>query len=109
MESRLPWLILTGDRDNRLPQHTSFLINHSNPNLTGRKMVRELNLANIAIGAGSACNSGNSFPSPTLLAMGYSEIEAIKGIRLSLDCQISKEDLEWTVMVMEQIGERFTI
>jgi cysteine desulfurase len=109
MESRLPWLILTGDRDNRLPQHTSFLINHSNPNLTGRKMVRELNLANIAIGAGSACNSGNSSPSPTLLAMGYSEIEAIKGIRLSLDCQISKEDLEWTVMVMEQIGERFTI
>ena len=47
-------------------------------------------------------------PSPILLGMGYSAAEAIKGIRLSCDCRITQEDLEWTVMVMEQIADRFT-
>ena len=109
IKSCCPWLSLTGDKYNRLPHHTSFLINHPNQNLTGRRIVRELNLANIAISAGSACNSGMSSPSPVLLAMGYSKTEAIRGIRLSFDCQITKEDLEWTVMAMEQIGKRFTV
>ncbi len=107
--SRCPWLSLTGDRKQRLPHHASFMINHSNQDLTGRKMVRELNLASIAISAGSACNSGKSLPSPVLTAMGYSAQQAIRGIRLSFDCRITQEDLEWTVMVMEQITQRFAL
>ncbi len=104
--SRCDWLSLTGDRYFRLPHHASFIINHPSPQLTGRKMVREFSLAGIAISAGSACSSGTSLPSSTLLAMGYSEIEAIRGVRFSLHREISKEDLTWTVKVMRQIGER---
>ncbi len=106
--ARCPWLSLTGDKNHRLPHHASFIIDHPNKNLTGRKMVRELNLANIAISAGSACNSGTSSPSPVLTAMGYSPDEAIRGIRLSFDCSMNTEQLEWTVMVMEQIANRFS-
>ncbi len=104
--SECPWLSLTGDAYCRLPHHASFLIKHPQQELTGRKMVRELNLAGIGISAGSACSSGTSVPSPVLLAMGYSEIEATRGIRLSLDRNISKEDLTWTAMVIKQIAER---
>lgn len=104
--SECPWLSLTGDAYYRLPHHASFLINHPQQELTGRKMIRELNLAGIGISAGSACSSGTSVPSPVLLAMGYSEIEATRGIRLSFDRNISKEDLTWTAMVIKQIGER---
>jgi cysteine desulfurase len=104
--STCPWLSLTGDNYYRLPHHASFVINHPSPQLTGRKMVRELNLAGIGISAGSACSSGTSVPSPVLLAMGYSAEEAVKGIRFSLHRHIVKEDLTWTVMVIKQIGER---
>ena len=105
--ARCPWLSITGEHNNRLPHHTSFIIRHPCPELNGRKIVRELNLAGIAISAGSACHSGNSQPSPVLLAMGYLPQEAVRGIRISFDCTITQEDLEWTVMVIEQIGKRF--
>lgn len=101
--SSCPNLSLTGDRYFRLPHHASFLINHPSAELTGRKMVRELNLAGIGISAGSACSSGTSVPSPVLLAMGYSPEEAVRGIRISLHREIVKEDLTWTSMIIKQI------
>lgn len=104
--SPYPHLCITGDTVHRLPHHASFVINHPNPQLTGRKIVRELNFAGIGISAGSACNSGKSQPSNTLLAMGYSEQEAIKGIRISLDRHTTKEDIIWTAMVVPQVINR---
>ena len=101
------WLSLTGHKNDRLPHHASFIINSDHTKLTGRKLVRELNLASIATSAGSACNSGQSTPSSVLLAMGYTPQEAIKGIRFSFDCKITTEELQWTVMVMKQIFDRF--
>ncbi len=98
-----PYLQLTGARYCRLPHHASFIINHPQREITGRKMVRDLNLAGIGISAGSACRSGTSLPSPTLLAMGYSKTEALRGMRISCDRTTTKEDLEWTVMVIKQI------
>jgi cysteine desulfurase len=105
--SQCPWLSLTGDTYYRLPHHASFLINHPHSELTGRKMVRELNFAGIGISAGSACSSGTSVPSPVLLAMGYSTMEATRGIRFSIERNISQEDLIWVAMVLQQIGDRF--
>ncbi|AUC61951.1 cysteine desulfurase [Cyanobacterium sp. HL-69] len=104
--SPCPYLAFTGDLLHRLPHHASFLINSDSKQLTGRKMVRELNFAGIGISAGSACNSGKSQPSNTLVAMGYSEDEAVKGIRISLDRHTTKEDIAWTAMVIEQVIQR---
>ncbi|WP_373470712.1 cysteine desulfurase family protein [Carnobacterium alterfunditum] len=101
--SECSYLSLTGDKYHRLPHHGSFILNNSSSQITGRKIVRDLSLAGIAISAGSACNSGTSLPSKVLLAMGYSEQESIKGIRISLDRTTTKEDLQWTVMVLRQI------
>jgi cysteine desulfurase len=98
-----PYLTVTGDILHRLPHHSSFIINHPSPRMTGRKIVRELNLAGIGISAGSACNSGKTQPSPTLLAMGYTPTEATKGIRISFDRNTTKEDIEWSAMVLQQI------
>jgi cysteine desulfurase len=103
MLSQCPYLSLTGDKFNRLPHHASFLINHRDEEITGRKIVRELSLKGIGISAGSACNSGKTLPSPILLAMGYSEKEAIKGIRFSFDRHTTKEDLEFTVETLKQL------
>ncbi len=111
--SHCPHLIPTGDRTHRLPHHVSFCIAEGGEEsggegikeklkeeqqdarsllsllcqtgkITGNELVRKLNRAGIGISAGSACNSGKLMPSPILLAMGYSEAEALTGIRLTL-------------------------
>lgn len=100
---KCPYLTLTGDNFHRLPHHASFVINHPRQDITGRKIVRDLSLKGIAISAGSACNSGKTLPSPILLAMGYSEKEAVKGIRFSFDRNTTTSDLDFTINTLKSI------
>jgi len=106
----VPHLIPTGDRLHRLPHHVSFCLvpnsSQTPPTVTGKTLVRQLNLAGIGISAGSACHSGKLSPSPILLAMGYDENTALGGMRLTLGQQTTLADVEWTAMVLKQILER---
>ena len=106
-----PYLVPTGDRLYRLPHHVSFVINDplktgETEKITGKMIVRQMNLAGIAISAGSACHSGKLSPSPILLAMGYTEKEALRGIRLTLGKETTLEDIDWTAMVLKQVLNR---
>ena len=103
----IPSLIPTGDRTNRLPHHLSFyLATADGEKISGKTLVRQLNLAGIGISAGAACHSGKLSPSPILLAMGYSEKAALGGIRLTLGKQTTAADIDWTAMVLKQVLER---
>jgi len=106
----VPYLLPTGDRLNRLPHHVSFSVlppKHIHPKtLTGKTLVRQLNLAGIGISAGSACSSGKLSPSPILLAMGYEETAALGGIRFTLGRDTTEADIDWTAMVLKQVLER---
>ncbi len=101
-----PYLVPTGDRLYRLPHHVSFALKNLNPKITGKTLVRQLNLAGIAISAGSACHSGKLSPSPILLAMGYSATQALSGIRFTLGKDTTEADIDWTAMVVQQILQR---
>ncbi len=105
-----PYLIPTGDRLYRLPHHVSFILSDDfalkAPEVTGKTIVRQLNLAGIGISAGSACHSGKLNPSPILLAMGYDENAAKRGIRLTLGRDTTKADIDWTAMVIKQVLTR---
>lgn len=101
-----PSLILTGDRLSRLPHHVSFYLQSAEGELSGKTIVRQLNLAGIAISAGSACHSGKSTPSPVLLAMGYHESAALGAIRLSLGRDTTTADVDWAAMVLKQVLQR---
>ncbi len=102
----IPALIPTGDRYYRLPHHVSFCINGDGKNITGKTLVRQLNLAGIAISSGSACNSGKLNPSYVLTAMGYSDRVAIGTIRLTLGRDTTAADIDWTAMVLQQVLNR---
>lgn len=125
--SDCPCLIPTGDRLHRLPHHVSFCVSppsgfssakdaskgcltlvrsKTTEAITGRTLVRQLNLAGIGISAGAACNSGKLNPSPILKAMGYSDAQALAGIRLTLGRETTLADIEWTAMVLKQILKR---
>ncbi|BAT54371.1 Aromatic amino acid beta-eliminating lyase/threonine aldolase [Nostoc sp. NIES-3756] len=103
----VPGLIPTGDRENRLPHHTSFYLEQADgEKISGKTLVRQLNLAGIAISAGAACHSGKLSPSPILLAMGYSAKAATGGIRLTLGRDTTEADIDWTAMVLKQVLQR---
>lgn len=98
----LPDLISTGSKE-RLPHHLSFYHQY----LDGRRFVRELNYAGIAISSGSACSSGAIEPSPILLEMGYSDSAATNSIRLTLGKSTTEADIEWTALAIHQILSRY--
>lgn len=96
----IPDLIPTGASNaERLPHHLSFYHKH----MDGRRLVREMNYAGIAISSGSACSSGTIEPSSILLAMGYSPAEAKNSIRLTLGKANEIADIDWTAQVMQQV------
>jgi cysteine desulfurase len=104
--SDTPNLIPTGSRLHRLPHHLSFSVIGDGKNVTGKTLVRQLNLAGIGISAGSACHSGKLSPSPILKAMGYSDAIALGGIRLTLGRDTTEADVDWTTMVLQQVLAR---
>jgi len=102
----LSLLIPTGERSDRLPHHVSFAVHSPAEPITGKTLVRQLNLAGIGISAGSACDSGKLKPSAILLAMGYSQAMALAGIRLTLGRSTTAADIEWTALVLKQVLQR---
>ena len=102
-----PSLIPTGDRISRLPHHISFCLQDADgEKISGKTIVRQMNLAGIAISSGSACNSGKLNPSPVLSAMGYSTPTALKAIRLTLGRDTTTDDVDWAAMVLKQVLAR---
>ncbi|WP_407893309.1 cysteine desulfurase family protein [Scytonema sp. NUACC26] len=105
--SDIPGLIPTGDLTNRLPHHVSFCLEYADgEKLSGKTLVRQMNLAGIGISAGAACHSGKLNPSPVLLAMGYPENVALGAIRMTLGRETTEQDVDWTAMVLKQVLER---
>ena len=102
-----PCLETTGDRLYRLPHHISLVLSDrfaaQAQDVTGKTIVRQLNLAGIGISAGSACHSGKLNPSPILLAMGYEPAAAKRGIRLTLGKDTTEADIDWTALVLKQV------
>ncbi|MEM9922437.1 MAG: cysteine desulfurase family protein [Cyanobacteria bacterium P01_D01_bin.50] len=100
-------LIPTGDLMQRLPHHVSFCLEYADgEKLSGKTIVRHMNLAGIGISAGSACHSGKLNPSPILRAMGYSEGAAMGGIRLTLGRYTTQADVDWVAMALKQVMSR---
>ncbi len=66
----------------------------SAPAFSGATQLMSMDLAGIAVSAGSACSSGKSNPSHVLTAMGASEEEATTSIRVSLGWNSTREDAD---------------
>ncbi len=105
--AQIPTLKLTGDPQHRLPHHVSFCLKlPAHSKISGRTLVKQMNLAGIAISAGSACHSGALQPSPVLLAMGYEPGLAQSGCRMTLGHTTTAADIDWTVTTLRQTLDR---
>ncbi|NMG09877.1 cysteine desulfurase family protein [Brasilonema sp. UFV-L1] len=104
----IPGLLPTGD-SHRLPHHVSFCLEYADgEKLSGKTLVRQMNLAGIGISAGAACHSGKLSPSPILLAMGYPENAALGAIRMTLGRETTEADVDWVAMVFRQVLQRLS-
>jgi cysteine desulfurase len=90
----------------RLPTIGSYHL----PGVEARAALIRLDLAGIAASAGSACSSGTLRPSHVLSAMGRSEVEAGRIIRLSLGHSSQEADvdavLSWWHAMQQGPGNR---
>jgi cysteine desulfurase len=82
------------DDRQRLPQ----TINLAFPGIDGDALLIQLDLAGIAVSLGSACASGSTRPSPTLMAMRVPDDRLRSSVRLSLGAATSVDEIEEAVV-----------
>ena len=90
---------IVAEHGTRLPEIASYRL----PGVAAAAQLIELDMAGIAVSAGSACSSGTLKPSAVLTAMGWREEEAREVIRVSLAPETQEADVErflhiWTAL-----------
>jgi cysteine desulfurase len=95
--SEVPGSSLSGDPQERLPSHASFVLD----GVDGNTVVQLMDARGIAISSGSACRVGNPSPSRVLLALGYTPQQALGGIRVTLGRQTDDMAIVETVRALK--------
>lgn len=76
------------------------------PNVIDEHIVQKLDLAGVAVSSGSACSSGATLPSSTLLAMGFAHDEAFGGLRISYGRFTTKEEIQRFIEILKGILDK---
>lgn len=90
---QIPKAYLNGSWDNRVCGN----INVAFEGIEAESLVLQLDLKGIAVSAGSACNSTNIEPSHVLKAIGLSDELAKASIRITIDENITDEQIDYLV------------
>jgi cysteine desulfurase len=85
-----PGAVIHGRDAPRLPHTTSI----SFPGIDRQKLVMALDLAGVECSSGSACASGSTDPSATLVAMGVTPAEYDSAVRFSLGATTTEEEID---------------
>ena len=98
-----PELIFFGQECERLPGTSCFAL----PGWVGETQVMQMDLAGIAVSAGSACSSGKVAASNVLRAMGVTEDVARCALRVSLGPTTTEDDIaRFTTAWTKQLSRR---
>ncbi|MDE6102280.1 MAG: cysteine desulfurase NifS [Ruminococcus sp.] len=98
----LPYTRLNGDRDKRLPGN----LNISIEGIEGESLLLMLDLNGICASSGSACTSGSLDPSHVLLSIGLKHEVAHGSLRLSIEEDVTDEDVDYILEVIPKVVER---
>jgi cysteine desulfurase len=88
--------------DLRLPQ----TLNVGFPGLDGDALLMQLDLTGIAASLGSACASGSTRPSPTLMAMRVPDDRLRSSVRFSLGATTTAEEIDEAIRRIAGVAER---
>ena len=101
IEEEIPYCRLNGDRERRLPNNVNFSFQF----VEGESLLIMLDMRGICASSGSACTSGSLDPSHVLLAIGLPHEIAHGSLRLTINEEISKEDVDYVVDSLKEIVE----
>lgn len=90
---------VNGDRVNRLPNNINVQLPEG---VSGEAMLYTLDLSGIQISTGSACNSHSVEPSKVLKAIGLTDEEAARSIRITISSDITMEQIQYVVGEIEK-------
>lgn len=93
LRAGLPGLVINGARAARLPQTSNIAF----PGQDGQILLMALDMAGVACSVGSACSSGSSQLSPTLLAMGLPKGVVAGSLRFSLGTTTTEGEIDEAV------------
>ena len=99
---QIPYSILNGPRDNRLPGNVNFCFE----GVSGESLLLLLDSRGICASSGSACASGALDPSHVLLALGLAPEIALGSLRISLDISNTEEEIDYLLEVIPQVVEQ---
>ena len=99
--SQIPYSILNGPGDNRLPGNVNFCFE----GVSGESLLLLLDSKGICASSGSACASGALDPSHVLLALGLTPEIAQGSLRISLDTSNTEEEIDYMLEVIPQVVE----
>ncbi len=99
---KIPYTRLNGDREKRLPGN----INISFEGIEGESLLLMLDLNGICASSGSACTSGSLDPSHVLLSIGLKHAVAHGSLRLSIEEDVSDEDVEYIIETIPKVVQR---
>ena len=95
----IPYCRLNGHRTDRLPNNANFSFRF----VEGESLLIMLDMKGICASSGSACTSGSLDPSHVLLAIGLPHEIAHGSLRLTLNEEIEKEDIDYVVDNLKEI------
>lgn len=90
---------VNGSLDDRLPNNINITFPH---NISGESLIYMLDMSGIYVSAGSACNSRSIEPSYVLKAIGMSDEDADKTIRITLPTDITMTEIDRVVCEIEK-------
>ena len=99
---KIPGALFNGDATNRLPGNVNFCF----PDTEAEGLLLLLDNKGICASSGSACTSGFLDPSHVLLAIGRDKETARGSLRLTLDYENTKEEVE---MIIKAVAETVKI
>lgn len=97
----IPYTKLNGHPTDRLPNNANFSFRF----IEGEAMLLSLDMVGVCGSSGSACTSGSLDPSHVLLAIGLPHEIAHGSLRLTLNEEITKEDIDYVVENLKRIIE----
>ena len=103
--SQIPYSILNGPRDKRLPGNVNFCFE----GVSGESLLLLLDGKGICASSGSACASGALDPSHVLLALGLTPEIAQGSLRISLDISNTEEEIDYMLEVISQVVEHLRV
>lgn len=101
IEKEIPYSKLNGSRTNRLPGNVNFSFRF----IEGEGMLLKLDSIGIMASSGSACTSGSLDPSHVLLAIGLPHEIAHGSLRLTINEDNTKEEIDYLVDNLKEIIE----